>query len=69
MSLTKTESIKHFYEGSEVFITGASGFIGKALIEKLLRSCSRIKTIYMLMREKKGKTFAQRIQDITDSLV
>lgn len=69
MSLTKIESIRKFYEGTELFITGGSGFIGKALIEKLLRSCPRIETIYVLMREKKDKTFAQRIQEITDSSV
>lgn len=69
MSLSETESIRNFYEGAEIFITGGSGYIGKVLIEKLLRSCTRIKAIYLLMRPKEGKTAAQRIQELSDSMV
>lgn len=29
--------VTNFYEGCNVFITGGSGFLGKLLIEKLLR--------------------------------
>lgn len=29
--------VKSFYEGQTIFITGATGFMGKILIEKLLR--------------------------------
>lgn len=69
MSSSEVESIKKFYEGSEIFITGGSGYIGKVLIEKLLRSCTRIKAIYLLMRPKKNKTAGQRIQELSDSMV
>ena len=31
-------SIVEFYNGRDVFITGATGFMGKCLVEKLLRS-------------------------------
>lgn len=47
------KSIKKFYENSSILITGATGFMGKCLIEKLLRSCESIKCIYILMRSKK----------------
>ena len=30
--------IQQFYQGKTVFITGATGFMGKVLLEKLLRS-------------------------------
>lgn len=62
-------SIKKFYDGAEIFITGGSGFIGKALIEKLLRSCSGIKQIYLLVRPKKGATLGERLDKLTDNLV
>lgn len=59
-------SIPEFYNDQEIFITGGSGFIGKVLIEKLLRSCPGIKAIYILLRPKKGKDIAERLKLITD---
>lgn len=61
--------IKEFYSGEELFITGATGFLGKVLVEKLLRSCPGVKTIYLLMRAKKGKTTEERLTQLTDNLV
>lgn len=69
MSFNELESIRRFYEGADVFITGASGFIGEVLVEKLLRSCPRIGTIYTLMRPKKKLTMTERIQEMTSKLV
>lgn len=62
-------SIKEFYCGEEIFVTGASGFIGKALVEKILRTCSGVKTVYLLMRPKKGQTPEDRIKTLTDNTV
>ncbi|XP_075678003.1 fatty acyl-CoA reductase 1-like [Dermatophagoides pteronyssinus] len=45
-----TISISEFYSNRSVLITGGSGFIGKVLIEKLLRSCPNIGHIYLLIR-------------------
>ncbi|KAL7028707.1 hypothetical protein ACKWTF_005966 [Chironomus riparius] len=59
-------SIPEFYNDQEIFITGGSGFIGKVLIEKLLRSCPGIKTIYILLRPKKGKDIEERLNAITN---
>ncbi|XP_051159121.1 fatty acyl-CoA reductase wat-like [Leptopilina boulardi] len=56
--------IQEFYNGQSVFITGGTGFFGKILIEKLLRSCSKIKVIYILIRPKKGKTIHDRMSEI-----
>jgi alcohol-forming fatty acyl-CoA reductase len=69
MSSSEVETIKNFYDGSEIFITGGTGYIGKVLIDKLLRSCTRIKSIYLLMRPKKDKTAAERIQEMSDCMV
>jgi alcohol-forming fatty acyl-CoA reductase len=58
-------SIPEFYANQEIFVTGASGFLGKVLVEKLLRSCSDLKAIYILIRPKKGKSIEQRVKDLT----
>ncbi|EDW83348.1 uncharacterized protein Dwil_GK22366 [Drosophila willistoni] len=50
------------YNDSVVFITGATGFVGKALLEKLLWSFPQIKRIYMLIRPKNGIPVEQRFQ-------
>lgn len=55
--------IQEFYKGKTIFITGASGFMGKVLLEKLLYSCSDLKEILILMRPKRGKTADQRVQE------
>ena len=62
-------SIKKFYDGAEIFITGGSGFVGRVLIEKLLRSCEGISKIYLLMRAKKGVEARDRINKVTDCMV
>jgi fatty acyl-CoA reductase len=63
-SLSHLPSIPEFFKGKEIFITGGTGFIGKVLIEKLLRSCPDIKVIYLLMREKKGQSLNERLENM-----
>nr|XP_023018626.1 putative fatty acyl-CoA reductase CG5065 [Leptinotarsa decemlineata] len=59
-------SIPEFFRGKSIFITGGSGFIGRVLIEKLLRSCPDLKNIYMILRPKKGRSIEERISDLTE---
>lgn len=61
--------IAEFYHGKNVFITGATGFIGKVLVEKLLRSCSGVKNIYILIRSKKGKEPSQRVEELLNAKI
>lgn len=56
--------IVNYYKNKSIFITGATGFLGKVLIEKLLRSCPDVKKIYVLVRHKKGNTPQQRVNEI-----
>lgn len=64
--LDNLPDIPEFYAGQEIFITGGSGFLGKVLIEKLLRSCPDIKTIYVLLRPRRGKSINERLKVIVD---
>lgn len=61
--------IQKFYDGRSIFITGATGFVGKVLVEKLLRSCSGIDRIYMLIRTSRGKSVITRMQEFVDNQV
>ena len=65
----KMVSIRDYFKGKKVFITGATGFIGKVLIEKLLRSCPEIDLIYCLIRQKKGKHAEDRLSDLLNDKV
>lgn len=56
-------SIQKFYNGKTIFITGASGFMGKVLVEKLLYSFSDVKEIFILMREKRGVPAEERVEN------
>ncbi|XP_062537398.1 LOW QUALITY PROTEIN: putative fatty acyl-CoA reductase CG5065 [Armigeres subalbatus] len=59
-------SIKDFYAGRDIFISGGTGFMGKVLIEKLLRSCNKLNRIFLLLREKKSKKIEDRLREIQE---
>ncbi|KAM8860699.1 fatty acyl-CoA reductase 1 isoform 3-T4 [Synchiropus picturatus] len=56
--------IPEFYAGKNVLITGATGFMGKVLLEKVLRSCPQVKAAYVMVRAKAGQSPQARIQDM-----
>ena len=55
-------SIPRYFEGKNIFITGGTGFIGKIVVEKLLRECPGLRNIYFLIRPKKGLTCEERLE-------
>ncbi|XP_075227399.1 putative fatty acyl-CoA reductase CG5065 isoform X2 [Lycorma delicatula] len=55
------KDIENFYANRSVFITGASGFMGKVLVEKLLYGCPSLSRIYILLRPKKCVSISSRL--------
>ena len=61
--------IANFFKDRSAFITGATGFMGKVLVEKLLRSCPNVKCLYLLVRPSKGKDIPGRLQELINNQV
>ena len=53
--------IKEFYKDKTIFLTGATGFLGKVVLEKFFRSLSEVKRIYILVRPKRGVEIMDRV--------
>ncbi|KAF8354389.1 hypothetical protein PRIPAC_96012, partial [Pristionchus pacificus] len=56
--------MNELYKDRTLFITGASGFVGKVMIEKMLRSLPGIRRIVILIRPAKGKSGRERWKEI-----
>lgn len=65
----KVKSIREFYTDKSILISGGTGFLGKTLIEKLLRSCDGVKRIFVLLRGKKGKSAEERTESFKKEVV
>jgi fatty acyl-CoA reductase len=59
-SKRQARKLAQFYEGKNIFITGATGFIGKICLLKLMSSLGNCGTVYIMLRPKKGLTPQQR---------
>lgn len=56
------------FESKSVFVTGATGFVGKVLVEKLLKSCGGIENVFVLLRPKKGENLNVRFESFKNHL-
>jgi len=62
-------NVREFYKGKTILLTGTSGFIGKVILEKIMREFD-FKRIYVMLRPKKTVTVEERLQkDILSSEV
>ncbi|EDW28044.1 GL27190 [Drosophila persimilis] len=55
-------AIQKYFENKTVFLTGGTGFLGKVIVEKLLRT-TEVKRIYLLIRPKRGVEIQERISE------
>jgi len=63
------QTIKNFYKNKNIFLTGGSGFVGIAYIEKVLRSLPNVENIYVLLRPRKGQSINERLETIKNNSV
>ncbi|XP_022128113.2 fatty acyl-CoA reductase wat [Pieris rapae] len=61
--------IRKSFAGANIFLTGGTGFLGKLLIEKLLRCCPELNKIYLLVRKKKNKDPQTRLKEQFDDVL
>lgn len=61
--------IRKFYAGKTVLVTGATGSLGKLVVEKLLRECSDVKKVILLFRAKDGPSLDERKDQFLKSIV
>ncbi|CAN4117272.1 unnamed protein product [Withania somnifera] len=54
--------IVEFFEGKNILVTGATGFLAKALIEKMLRTTPKVNKIYLLIRAKDKEAAFHRLK-------
>ncbi|KAJ4850081.1 hypothetical protein Tsubulata_011567 [Turnera subulata] len=55
--------IAKFIQGNNFFITGATGFLGKVLVEKILRSTPNVGKIFLLVRGKDKEEAMARVKN------
>jgi alcohol-forming fatty acyl-CoA reductase len=53
--------IKEFYKDKTIFLTGATGFLGKVVLEKFFRSLQEVRRIFILVRPKRGVQIMDRV--------
>lgn len=62
-----SSALHELFEESEIFITGGTGCIGKAYLDKILRAFN-VKKVYILMREKRGKSVNVRLESFKNNV-
>lgn len=65
----QTVSVDDFYRNAEILLTGGTGFMGKIMLDKLLRSFPDLRAIYLMVRNKKGSSPEERVEKIFNDVV
>ncbi|QCD88058.1 fatty acyl-CoA reductase [Vigna unguiculata] len=56
-------SVHNFLDGKTILVTGATGFLAKLLVEKILRVQPNIKKLYLLLRAADSEEATKRLHD------
>jgi Putative dehydrogenase domain of multifunctional non-ribosomal peptide synthetases and related enzymes len=67
MMAAKPISVQRAYSGKRVFLTGASGFVGKVWLSMMLAKVPGIGKIYVLVRKKKSQSGFKRFEELVGS--
>jgi len=57
-----SKGVRDFYTNKNVLITGVTEFLGKVILEKILRTIPNVGKIYLLIRSKEGSSFGERFK-------
>lgn len=49
-------TIREYFAGKEILVTGATGLVGRVLIEKIVHDLPEVKRVYVLIRSKSGRS-------------
>ncbi len=47
-------NVKEFYKDKTILISGCTGYLGKIVLEKIIRTCRDYRACYVLIRDKRG---------------
>jgi alcohol-forming fatty acyl-CoA reductase len=50
------------YKDKKILLTGGTGFLGTALVEKILRSLPDLGRLYLVIRASRGKNAPERFE-------
>ena len=56
-------NVREYYKGKNILLSGSTGFIGKVILEKLLRSCPELGCVYVMIRPKTGMDLMERLKN------
>ena len=65
---SKFVNVVESMEGCSVLLTGATGFVGSCVLERLLRACN-VGHVVLLLRGRKGVAPEERLRDLLDGEV